>query len=75
MTPAEGLSTIAAAAMGSGVEFFSSVFADAYFHFHVRPEEWKQCLAAHVRDKVFLLWANLPFGLRAAPLLWSRFLP
>ena len=48
-------------------------FSDAYFHFLVRPSEWKYCLAAHVRAGVFLLWANLPFGLRSAPLLWSRF--
>ena len=49
---------------------------DAYPHLAVHPDELEACLswpASPTQADILLLWTNLFFGLRSAPLVWCRF--
>ena len=55
------------------VELFGADFADAYPHFRVHDEELAECLTWDPFVQMMLVWCMLCFGLRSAPLIWSRF--
>ena len=55
-------------------ELASGDFSDAYPHFCIDERELKHCLSKDpTRLDTLLIWLMLFFGLKVAPLLWSRF--
>ncbi len=55
-------------------ELCSGDFSDAYPHFCIDERELRHCLSKDpTKDDAMLLWVMLFFGLKVAPLLWSRF--
>ena len=53
--------------------FISGDWSDAYFHFRVHEDEWKHCLTPSLDVDSVLVWIHMFFGLKGAPLIWSRF--
>ena len=55
------------------LSFISGDWSDAYFHFRVHEDEWKHCLTPSLDPDFILIWIHMFFGLKGAPLIWSRF--
>ena len=55
------------------VEVVSGDFSDAYFHLRVHPAELRRCVVQRIRPHRYIVWIRMCFGLKSAPLVWSRF--
>ena len=55
------------------LEVVSGDFSDAYFHLRVHPAELQHCVVQHIRPNRYIVWIRMCFGLKSAPLVWSRF--
>ena len=54
------------------VELVQADFSDAYMHFRVHEDEWPYVFSYGLDAASLILWVHLCFGLRGAPLVWSR---